>query len=114
MLTIALSAPGSSGSPGEGIIGFSGDSTGRASRATTRLLDAPFPPYRTLLPTEWSATAEIPVAPLVDAIKRVALVAERSTPVRLEFAEGGLGLSAGGEDEGRAEEALRSTTKASR
>jgi DNA polymerase-3 subunit beta len=101
-----LSAPGSAGSPGEGIIGFSGSFTGRASRATTRLLDAQFPPYRTLLPTEWSATAEVPVAPFVEAIKRVALVAERGTPVRLEFAEGGVGLTAGGEDEGRAEEAL--------
>jgi len=106
VLTIALSAPGSAGSPGEGIIGFSGSFTGRASRATTRLLDAQFPPYRTLLPTEWSATAEVPVAPFVEAIKRVALVAERGTPVRLEFAEGGVGLTAGGEDEGRAEEAL--------
>ena len=105
VLTIALSAPGSAGSPGEGIIGFSGSFTGRASRATTRLLDAQFPPYRTLLPTEWSATAEVPVAPFVEAIKRVALVAERGTPVRLEFAEGGVGLTAGGEDEGRAEEA---------
>lgn len=106
VLTIALSAPGSAGSPGEGIIGFSGSFAGRASRATTRLLDAQFPPYRTLLPTEWSATAEVPVAPFVEAIKRVALVAERGTPVRLEFAEGGVGLTAGGEDAGRAEEAL--------
>jgi DNA polymerase-3 subunit beta len=105
-LTIALSAPGSSGSPGEGIIGFSGRSGGRASRATTRLLDAQFPPYRTLLPAEWSATAELPVASFVEAVKRVALVADRGTPVRLEFAEGGVGLSAGGEDEGRAEETL--------
>ena len=114
VLTIALSAPGSAGSPGEGIIGFSGSFTGRASRATTRLLDAQFPPYRTLLPTEWSSTAEVPVAPFVEAVKRVALVADRGTPVRLEFAEGGVGLTAGAEDEGRAEEASRSTTKASR
>lgn len=105
-LTIALSAPASAGSPGEGIIGFSGKSNGRASRATTRLLDAQFPPYRTLLPTEWSATAEVLVAPFVEAVKRVALVADRGTPVRLEFADGGVGLTAGGEDEGRAEEAL--------
>ncbi len=36
----------------------------------------------------------------------MALLADRGTPVRLEFADGGLGLSAGGEDEGRAEEQL--------
>ena len=104
-MTIALSSGGS----GEGIIGFSGTTNGRASRATTRLLDATFPAYRSLLPNEWSSSAEITVAPLVEAVKRVALVADRNTPVRLEFGEGGLGLSAGGEDEGRAEEQLEVT-----
>ena len=54
-LTVALSAGGT----GEGIIGFTGTTDGRASRTTTRLLDATFPPYRSLLPTEWSSTAEI-------------------------------------------------------
>jgi DNA polymerase III subunit beta len=102
-LTIALSA---SAGAGDGIIGFSGATGGRASRATTRLLDPQFPPYRTLLPTEWSATAEVAVGPFVEAVKRVALLADRSTPVRLEFAEGGVNLSAGGDDEGRAEEQL--------
>ena len=42
---------------------------------------------------------------LIEAVKRVALVADRSTPVRLEFADGGA-LTAGGDDEGRAEENL--------
>jgi DNA polymerase-3 subunit beta len=97
-ITIALSTTGS----GEGIIGFSG--TGR--RTTTRLLDAQFPPYRTLLPTEFSVTAEAPVGVLTEAVKRVALVADRGNPVRLDFAEGGLTLSAGGDDEGKAEENL--------
>jgi DNA polymerase III subunit beta len=99
-LTISLAS--TDGATGEGIIGFSG--IGR--RATTRLLDAQFPPYRTLLPTEWSATAEVAVTSLVDSVKRVALVADRGTPVRLEFADGGVGLSAGADDEGRAEESL--------
>jgi DNA polymerase-3 subunit beta len=102
-MTIALA---SSGGTGEGIIGFTGTTNGRASRATTRLLDATFPAYRSLLPTEWSSTAEITVAPLVEAVKRVALVADRNAPVRLEFAEGSVALSAGGDDEGRAEEQL--------
>jgi DNA polymerase-3 subunit beta len=97
-MTIALSTSGA----GEGIIGFTG--TGR--RTTTRLLDAQFPPYRTLLPTEFSVTAEVSVATLTEAVKRVALVADRGNPVRLDFADGGLTLSAGGDDEGRAEENL--------
>jgi DNA polymerase-3 subunit beta len=101
-LTIALS----SGGAGEGIIGFSGTTNGRGSRATTRLLDATFPPYRSLLPSEWASSAEIGVAGLVEAVKRVALVTDRNAPVRMEFAEGGVALTAGGEDEGRAEEQL--------
>ncbi|HTZ42533.1 MAG TPA: DNA polymerase III subunit beta [Jatrophihabitans sp.] len=99
-LTISLSSSGAG--TGEGIIGFSG--TGR--RTTTRLLDAQFPPYRTLLPQEFAVTAEVPVAALSEAVKRVALVAERGNPVRLQFADGGLTLTAGGDDEGRAEENL--------
>jgi DNA polymerase-3 subunit beta len=102
-LTIALSV---SAGAGDGIIGFTGVTGGHASRATTRLLDPQFPPYRTLLPTEWASTAEVEVAPFIEAVKRVALLADRSTPVRLEFEQGGVNLTAGGDDEGRAEEHL--------
>ena len=87
---------------GDGLLGLSG--SGR--RTTTRLLDAEFPRYRQLLPSEQTATAIVDVAPFLEAIKRVSLVAERGTQVRLEFADGGLRLSAGGEDEGSAEEEL--------
>jgi DNA polymerase-3 subunit beta len=88
--------------PGDGLIGLSG--SGR--RTTSRLLDTEFPRYRQLLPSEQTATAIIEVAPLIEAIKRVSLVAERGTQVRLEFGESGLRLSAGGDDEGSAEEEL--------
>jgi DNA polymerase III subunit beta len=102
-LTIALSAtPGT----GEGIIGFAGASAGKASRATTRLLDAAFPAYQSIVPNEWTSSADIDVAALTDVVKRVALVASRNAPVRLEFTEGSLGLSAGGDEEGRAEEQM--------
>jgi DNA polymerase-3 subunit beta len=86
----------------DGLLGLSGN--GR--RTTTRLLDADFPKYRQLLPSEHSAAAIIDVDSLVQAIKRVSLVAERGTQVRLEFVDGGLRLSAGGDDEGSAEEEL--------
>ena len=107
-VTIALSGgpggPGGSGGSGvgEGIIGFAGTTR----RTTTRLLDAQFPPYRTLLPSEFNVTAEVSVPALIDAVKRVSLVADRGSAVRLEFSAGTLSLSAGGEDEGRAEEQL--------
>ncbi|HEV7206995.1 MAG TPA: DNA polymerase III subunit beta [Jatrophihabitans sp.] len=104
-LTISLAAGGA----GEGIIGFSGTNGGRASRATTRLLDATFPAYRSLLPNEWASSAEVAVDPLVAAVKRVALVTDRNAPVRMEFADGTVSLTAGGDDEGRAEEQLEVT-----
>ncbi|RKT51846.1 DNA polymerase III subunit beta [Saccharothrix australiensis] len=87
----------------DGLLGLSG--TGR--RTTTRLLDADFPKYRQLLPTEHSAAAVIEVDSLVQAIKRVSLVAERGTQVRLEFVDSVLRLSAGGDDEGSAEEEIQ-------
>ncbi len=98
-VTIALAGGGASG---EGIIGFAG----LTRRTTTRLLDAQFPPYRTLLPSEFNVTAEVAVPALIDAVKRVSLVADRGAAVRLEFSTGTVRLSAGGEDEGRAEEEI--------
>ena len=87
---------------GDGLLGLAGG--GR--RSTTRLLDAEFPRYRQLLPKEHTSAAVVEVSPLVDAIKRVSLVAERGTQVRLEFEEGSLRLTAGGDDEGSAEERM--------
>jgi DNA polymerase-3 subunit beta len=87
---------------GDGMLGLSGN--GR--RSTTRLLDAEFPKYRQLLPTEHTSAVILELAPLVEAIKRVSLVADRGAQVRMEFTEGSLRLTAGGDDEGSAEEHL--------
>ncbi|AEF34002.1 DNA polymerase III (beta chain) DnaN [Mycolicibacter sinensis] len=97
---LALGAGPSVGS--EGLLGIS--SAGK--RSTTRLLDAEFPKFRQLLPSEHLAVATIGVAELTEAIKRVALVADRGAQVRMELSEGTLRLSAGAEDVGRAEEDL--------
>jgi DNA polymerase-3 subunit beta len=86
----------------EGLLGIR--SAGK--RSTTRLLDAEFPKFRQLLPSEHTAIATIGVADLTDAIKRVALVADRGAQVRMEFSAGVLHLSAGADDVGRAEEDL--------
>ncbi|TAK70359.1 MAG: DNA polymerase III subunit beta [Actinomycetota bacterium] len=95
---LALSASGG----GEGLMGFEGVSR----RTTTRLLDGEFPKYRSLLPTESATVASVDTGPLVDAVKRVALVAERNTPVRLSFAADELVLRAGTGDEAQATEVL--------
>lgn len=96
---IALS---SAGGAGEGMIGF----TSGGRRTTTRLLDPEFPKYRSLLPTEFSARADLATGPFVEAVKRVALVAERNTPVRLAFSGGEVVLEAASGDEAQAVEVL--------
>lgn len=75
-------------------------------RSTTRLLDTEFPKYRQLLPAEHTAVATVGVADLTEAIKRVALVADRGAQVRMEFSDGALRLSAGADGVGLAEEDL--------
>ncbi|MCX5377210.1 DNA polymerase III subunit beta [Streptomyces sp. NBC_00091] len=95
-VTLALSSSGQ----GEGLIGFEG--AGR--RTTTRLLEGDLPKYRTLFPTEFNSIAVIETAPFVEAVKRVALVAERNTPVRLSFEKGVLILEAGSSDDAQAVE----------
>ncbi|WP_280468668.1 DNA polymerase III subunit beta [Nocardia cyriacigeorgica] len=90
------------GAGADGLLGI----VNAGRRTTTRLLDAEFPKFRQLLPKEHTSLATLQVAALTDAIKRVALVAERGAQVRLEFSGEGLLLSAGGDDAGRAEEWL--------
>lgn len=90
------------GAGADGLLGI----VNAGRRTTTRLLDAEFPKFRQLLPKEHTSIATLQVSALTDAIKRVALVAERGAQVRLEFSGEGLLLSAGGDDAGRAEEWL--------
>ncbi|WP_328514732.1 DNA polymerase III subunit beta [Mycolicibacterium palauense] len=99
---VHLSLGAGAGVGKDGLLGIRSD--GKCS--TTRLLDAEFPKFRQLLPSEHTAVATIGVAELTEAIKRVALVADRGAQVRMEFSEGVLRLSAGADDVGRAEEDL--------
>lgn len=97
-VTVALSR----GGIGEGMIGFSGGSR----RTTSRLLDPDFPKIRSLFPDQHAAQARLSVATLTEVVKRVALVADRTTPVRLSFAEGEVVVEAGGSEDARASEAM--------
>jgi DNA polymerase III subunit beta len=97
-VSLSLSASG----PGDGLVGLAG-----AARSTTsRLLDGEFPKYRSLLPDSFSATATVDSAALTDAVRRVALVASRTSPIRLSFSSDGVALEAGGVDEAEAQETL--------
>jgi DNA polymerase-3 subunit beta len=97
-VTIALSQ----GGVGEGLIGFSG--AGR--RTTTRLLDGEFPKVRSLLPETHAAQAKVSTAAMTEVVKRVSLVAERNTPIRLSFTDEVLTIEAGGTDDARASESM--------
>ena len=99
---VRLSLGCGSGVGKDGLLGISGN----GKRSTTRLLDAEFPKFRQLLPAEHTSVATINVAELTEAIKLVALVADRGAQVRMEFGDGMLRLSAGADDVGRAEEDL--------
>ncbi|TSD99252.1 DNA polymerase III subunit beta [Skermania sp. ID1734] len=99
---VELSLGAGSSVGADGLLGI----VSQGRRTTTRLLDAEFPKFRQLLPKEHSSVAVMDVQPLVEAIKRVALVADRGAQVRLQFSGDGLMLSAGGDDAGRAEEFL--------
>ncbi|MGI8333389.1 DNA polymerase III subunit beta [Actinomadura scrupuli] len=101
-VSIAL---GATGGAGEGMIGFEGG--GR--RTTSRLLDGDFVKYRSLLPSEYAGNAEVQTSGFIEAVKRVSLVAERNTPVRLSFRQGEVVLEAGTGDEAQAVEALEAT-----
>ena len=100
-VTLALAATGT----GEGMLGLSGGTR----RTTTRLLDGEFPKYRSLLPDSAAATAAIDTAALTEAVRRVSLVATRTSPVRLSFSADGVVLEAGGLDEAEAAESLPAT-----
>ncbi|NUS04318.1 MAG: DNA polymerase III subunit beta [Nonomuraea sp.] len=87
---------------GDGVAGF--ESVGRST--TVRLLDEQFIDYRARLTSDWSIRADVAVGPFVSAIKRVALVAERNTAIRLSFTQGQVLIQAGGGDIGRGTEVV--------
>lgn len=82
------------------LAGFQTDS----KSTTTRLLDGTFPPYRHLLPQESLTTTVIEVAPFLEAVRRVALVTDKTIPLKLTFTGNSVTLEAGGGDEAQANE----------
>jgi len=73
---------------------------------TSRTLDGTFPPFRHLLPSESTAEATIEVAPFLDSVRRVALVTDKTVPLRLIFANNTLQLEAGTGEDAQATEEL--------
>ncbi|MFD7492581.1 DNA polymerase III subunit beta [Streptomyces sp. NPDC059832] len=68
-------------------------------RTTVRLLDGRLPRHDKLFAMTGAVTAETDRAPLVEAAKRVAVVAEGGSPLHLAFSDGSVLLQAGYEDD---------------
>ncbi|WP_410556121.1 DNA polymerase III subunit beta [Actinomadura fulvescens] len=73
---------------------------------TTRLLDDQYIDYRSRLKGDWTTEARVRTAPFVEALKRVALVTERNTPIRLAFSADEVRIRAASGDAARANESL--------
>jgi len=73
---------------------------------TSRLIEGEFPNYRQLLPEQHESRLEISRQQLLDAVRRVGLLARDTTPVRLEFNALGVKLSSSSPDLGQAVETV--------
>jgi DNA polymerase III subunit beta len=105
----AWTADGNSGEPkaeslraADAMIGF--ESAGR--RLTTRLIAGEYIKYMSRFPEAFGSRGDMPAVPLAEAVKRVALVAERGSSVRLSFGNGKVTIEAGTEGQARARETV--------
>ena len=86
----------------DAMIGF--ESGGR--RLTTRLIAGEYIKYMSRFPEDFGSRGDMPAVPLAEAVKRVALVAERGSSVRLSFGHGKVTIEAGTEGQARARETV--------
>lgn len=98
---VTIAMPDASDGP-VGMVGFA--SADR--RTTSRVLDGQLPPLRSLLPTSFAAELRVETAELISVARRVALVTERNSQLRLTFDVDGLVVEAGGAEDAKASEAL--------
>ena len=78
-------------------------------RVITQLIEGDFPSYKGLIPTHQPNRLVINRENLINAIRRVRLMAQDSTPIRLDMSSAGLELSAITQDVGEAREQLDAT-----
>ena len=75
-------------------------------RLTTRLLAGEFIRYRSRFPEEFGCTADLPAEAFAEAVRRVALVAERGTPVQLAFGPGRVTIAGATQGQAKAKETV--------
>jgi DNA polymerase III subunit beta len=91
----------------DAMIGF--ESAGR--RLTTRLIAGEYIKYSSKFPADFGSYGDMPAAPLAEAVRRVALVAERGSSVRLSFEPGRVTIEAGTKGQARARETVAAEFK---
>jgi len=106
-ITLSLSSSGM----GEGIIGFAGHGPAGERETTTRLLDGEFPKVRHIMNTTATMNVRVSTADAIAAARRVALVAERNTSVRMLIGEDMITLEAATGDQAQASEAIEATVE---
>ncbi|MHB8642530.1 MAG: DNA polymerase III subunit beta [Gaiellaceae bacterium] len=73
---------------------------------TTRRIDGQFPNVKQLLPEQFEYIVPMPRAELLDVVRRVSVMAQRNSPLRLRFGDGELRVSAQTQDVGEASESM--------
>jgi DNA polymerase III subunit beta len=73
---------------------------------SSRLIDGQFPNYRQLLPESVEHELRLSSAELTEVVRRISLLAQKNTPLRLSFSEGALAVSAQTPDVGEASESI--------
>ncbi|HXY72194.1 MAG TPA: DNA polymerase III subunit beta [Actinomycetota bacterium] len=73
---------------------------------TSRLIEGEFPAYRALLPEDYESRLTASRQQLLDAVRRVGLLARESSPVKMEFNALGVRLSSSSPDLGGAVEVV--------
>jgi DNA polymerase-3 subunit beta len=73
---------------------------------TTRRIDGQFPNYKQLVPEAFEHEVALPRDELLDVVRRVSVMAQRNSPLRIRFADGELTVSAQTQDVGEARESL--------
>lgn len=94
-----------SGSGDREIIAF----TAGNKTVTSLLIKGNFPPVRRLFPEQTDHYAVVNTAELTEAVRRVALVLDRSAPLRFTFGSEGVSMEASGTEQARATEAVDAT-----
>ena len=73
---------------------------------TTRRIDGQFPNYKQLLPEAFEHELTLPRNELLDVVRRVGVMVQRTSPIQLRFAEGELTVFARTQDVGEAKESI--------